>query len=858
MKVFKHFLTALLAMLASYATADTYKVSSVEITPGQTFELPIELENQTEVCGFQFKLYLPEGIEWVYDNEEEDYTYTTTSRLTNKHKSSLAIDKMGDGGFLVYAYASGRVLSGNDGTIMTLTLKAADNITTSLKGYLRENEVSDMDEVGTQMPDVSFDLILKKVEQAVTVRATSMTREYGDANPTLEYTVEGGELLGGAPSLSCAATPSSPAGTYDIVVSRGTLTNSAELLTLINGTLTVTKAPLTISVGSYSRMEGEANPQFIVNYSGFKNGDNASVLTKLPTVTCEANASSAPGTYSIILSGAESDKYYFIYNNGTLTIEEKPEPKPEPGVVTVLADIDFSNDIVDGTVTGNVNTMHIDLSDENNLTSVVDGHLKLGNGTNTVTIPEEQRPGDKDKVQLKLNMAFGQLTGKNAFFNMKDAEGNAIVSFSYNCYQGTTENTLGITTDNLAFTNRGGGTWDNSVVSFDIIVDYATAIIQTTVTCANSKTGTAVYTTSLSNNNPVATFEVGSNYNNIGRACLFDDLYIQNTTGDYNAETAAYTVQFVYEGKVLRSFSRIGNVGSSITLTATDKAIFTYDGDQLKYVYSYDDADGKTIAADGSTVVTVYVVEVPFHSYYITGPSGYIIKYGEAQETDNVTVPYSRYIHNEGILYKAGVINKEFNYKFTMDTEDHRYQISYAEEQLEEGESVAYISEGEDIAGTTPSNNTSNVAIRASRSGAAYATGDVVICNLQAGSYRMVVGVFDASKNGNETTLEFKNDAGDILYTAQSTATNLSEQRSGVFTLAIAQDIILSAGGDNTHCLDYLYIVNCSEHSGILDVMADSNMKDKPVYNLHGQKQMRRDNLQRGIYVVGGKKVIIK
>ena len=162
---------------------------------------------------------------------------------------------------------------------------------------------------------------------SVTLMVNSYSRQYGEDNPTFEYTVVSGKVESGTPTITCAATKTSPVGTYDIIIEKGSVSN--KFVTLVNGTLTITKAPLTISVGNYSKVEGEANPSFTLSYSGFKNGENSSILTKQPTISCSATASSAPGTYPITVSGAEAKNYNINYKNGTLTITAKQTPPVE-------------------------------------------------------------------------------------------------------------------------------------------------------------------------------------------------------------------------------------------------------------------------------------------------------------------------------------------------------------------------------------------------------------------------------------------------------------------------------------------------------------------------------------------------
>ena len=154
---------------------------------------------------------------------------------------------------------------------------------------------------------------------AIVIKAKSYTREYGEANPTFEYTVDG-EGLEGMPEITCEATATSPVGTYDIIVSKGTVTNYN--VTYVAGTLTITKAPLTIAAGTYTKKQGETMPEFTLTYDGFKNNETKDVLTKQPEVSCQATEASAPGEYPVIVSGAEAQNYDISYTNGKLIVTE--------------------------------------------------------------------------------------------------------------------------------------------------------------------------------------------------------------------------------------------------------------------------------------------------------------------------------------------------------------------------------------------------------------------------------------------------------------------------------------------------------------------------------------------------------
>ena len=87
---------------------------------------------------------------------------------------------------------------------------------------------------------------------------------------------------------------------------------------------TVEKAPLSVSADNVLRQVGEPNPAFTVSYSGFVNGDDASVIDVVPVAQClSASISSPAGYYDITVSGGEDDCYTFTrYTSGTLVVTE--------------------------------------------------------------------------------------------------------------------------------------------------------------------------------------------------------------------------------------------------------------------------------------------------------------------------------------------------------------------------------------------------------------------------------------------------------------------------------------------------------------------------------------------------------
>ena len=95
-------------------------------------------------------------------------------------------------------------------------------------------------------------------------------------------------------------------------------------------------------------------PTFEAEYSGFKNNETASVLSAQPTFSCSATSASEPGTYDIIVSGADATNYDIDYVKGTLTISAtEVRPVTETETTTFSEDVnentDLSNTIIDNT-----------------------------------------------------------------------------------------------------------------------------------------------------------------------------------------------------------------------------------------------------------------------------------------------------------------------------------------------------------------------------------------------------------------------------------------------------------------------------------------------------------------------------
>ena len=183
----------------------------------------------------------------------------------------------------------------------------------------------------------------------IIVRAKSYSRQYGDENPVFEFDTEGA-ALDGTPEIVCSAVADSPVGSYTIEVKQGSIKNYN--VHFESGSLVITKAPLSISAGNYTKKQGDAMPVFKASYAGFKNGENESVLTKQPVFSCEANEASAPAEYAVTISGADAENYGISYEQGVLTVTGMPKPIISTDEATLRITTETDNAVIYYTLDG--------------------------------------------------------------------------------------------------------------------------------------------------------------------------------------------------------------------------------------------------------------------------------------------------------------------------------------------------------------------------------------------------------------------------------------------------------------------------------------------------------------------------
>lgn len=164
----------------------------------------------------------------------------------------------------------------------------------------------------------------------LTVTVVPSEKVYGDKNPTFSVTYSGQKIYDINPyptqdvSFTTDANILSEVGTYIVTANKLEFKNY-EITKYVAGTLTVKKAPLTITCNNATKAYGDVNPAFSFTYTGLKNNDTEdNAFTLKPTVDTDITRRTNVGVYDIIGSNGASKNYKLEYNKGTLTIIKAP------------------------------------------------------------------------------------------------------------------------------------------------------------------------------------------------------------------------------------------------------------------------------------------------------------------------------------------------------------------------------------------------------------------------------------------------------------------------------------------------------------------------------------------------------
>lgn len=176
--------------------------------------------------------------------------------------------------------------------------------------------------------DITFtDGTLTVTPAQLTISVADTSKVYGDAMPNFAVSYDGfvaGDDESVVTNLNVASTAdaSSGVGSYNITPSGASAANYD--ITFTGGTLTVTKAPLTLHVQDHTRPFLTENPLFAVDATGLVNGDTLESAGSKLAVT-SATPSSPQGDYPIELQTTGFDNYDLTLVPGVLRVEGNPK-----------------------------------------------------------------------------------------------------------------------------------------------------------------------------------------------------------------------------------------------------------------------------------------------------------------------------------------------------------------------------------------------------------------------------------------------------------------------------------------------------------------------------------------------------
>ncbi len=207
-------------------------------------------------------------------------------------------------------------------------LKAGDSFTGALSRVAGENAGTYAISQGNLSAGSNYNISYVGNNFVITAKAITVTtntgqsKVYGASDPGFTYSVNPALEIGDSFTGSLSRAIGENVGTYAIV--KGSLSaGSNYTISYVSNNFEITKASLTATADNKTKIYGAANPALTITYSGFVNGESASVIDTKPSISTTADATSAVGTYTISLSGGSDNNYTFgTLTAGTLTVNK--------------------------------------------------------------------------------------------------------------------------------------------------------------------------------------------------------------------------------------------------------------------------------------------------------------------------------------------------------------------------------------------------------------------------------------------------------------------------------------------------------------------------------------------------------
>jgi gliding motility-associated-like protein len=246
----------------------------------------------------------------------------------NKYDQTITFDPMGT---KTYGTADFSPASASSGLAITYS-SSNTSVATIVAGKVHIVGVGSSDITASQPGNATYNPAASAIQTltvskaSLTVTANNKSKVYGASDPVLDFTPTGSLFNGDTYSvisgvtLSTSTGSSATFGTHTISISGG-ISNNYDI-THVNGTLTVSKASLTVTASNKTKVYGAADPVLDFIASGtLYYSDTYSVITGVGLSTTTGAAASS-GTHTITISGGLAANYNVIHVNGTLTVNK--------------------------------------------------------------------------------------------------------------------------------------------------------------------------------------------------------------------------------------------------------------------------------------------------------------------------------------------------------------------------------------------------------------------------------------------------------------------------------------------------------------------------------------------------------
>jgi filamentous hemagglutinin family protein len=158
-------------------------------------------------------------------------------------------------------------------------------------------------------------LVLLITPRGITVTADNKNKVYGNADPALTWAVTDGSLVG-SDTLSGSLSRAAGNNVGNYVITQSSLANNNYDITFVNGTLSITARPITVTADDQQKSEGTPDPVLTwqVTDGNLVGSDNLNgALTR--------DAGEVPGDYTIRQGSLDNSNYAIAFVEGTLSID---------------------------------------------------------------------------------------------------------------------------------------------------------------------------------------------------------------------------------------------------------------------------------------------------------------------------------------------------------------------------------------------------------------------------------------------------------------------------------------------------------------------------------------------------------